>query len=90
MNQHVEYYSEGRSGVIMYNDDFGCIKMHYEFGGGNCVAIIFLPDENEWANLLQVKNKNEVLTFIAKQVIHDQAPHCHYMISDKFIEIFRD
>ena len=89
MKKLLEYYSEGRSGYIHYKEDSGCLKMYYEFGGGNCVAIIFLPAENEWGEFIKDEKRNEVITYIARKVIEDQAPNCHYRISEDFIEILR-
>lgn len=89
MKKQVTYFSEGRSGHILYKEDTGCLKMYYEFGGGDCVAIIFLPDDKEWGEFSGGEKRNEVLTFIANQVIKDQAPNCSYRITERFIEIFR-
>ncbi len=89
MNQQLSYFSQGRSGNILYKDELGSIKLYYEFGGGDCVAIIFLPDYNEWSETWEKDTWNEVLAFIAKQVISDQAPDCHFRIGEASIEIFR-
>ncbi len=89
MNQQLSYFNQGRSGNILYKDEFGSIKLYYEFGGGDCVAIIFLPDYNEWSETWEKDTWNEVLAFIAKQVISDQAPDCHFRIGETSIEIFR-
>lgn len=91
MKQRLEYVSQGRGGSLIYKDNDGQIRFYYEFGGGNCVAIIFIPSEAEWADQTgrPIAERNAILDFIAAQAITDQAPGCYYKISDNSIELFR-
>lgn len=91
LHQKLSYISLGRGGYVIYHDDQGEIKFDYEFGGGDCVAIIFVPEPYHWHNLTG-RNEGErlqILTFVAEQAIRDQAPGCRYEISDKFIELWK-
>jgi formylmethanofuran dehydrogenase subunit D len=72
MEQKLEYLNEGRGGYVVYKDGQGDIKLFFEYGGGNCVAIIYVPTIAEWSN----------------KAIKDQAPQSYYEISDTCIEIF--
>ena len=85
----VRYIDKGREGYVVYSDEKGGLELYIEFGGSNCLAIIHLPTDNEWAMANRgATSKKEMAEFIAQQVIKDKAPGCHYTISDKWIEIF--
>lgn len=91
MNQQVQYINQGRGGTIIYKDDNGSINLSFEFGGGDCVVIIFVPTAANWIKETSRKTEERlpILNFIAAQCINDQAPHCYYELSDNWIEIFR-
>lgn len=90
MEQKLEYINEGRGGYIVYKDKISEIKLFFEYGGGNCVAIIYVPTTSEWTNKtkLPITERNSILTFVAEQAIKDQAPKGYYELSDTYIEIF--
>jgi hypothetical protein len=85
-----KYTSQGRTGYILYEDQLGHLKLNYEFGGGNCLAIIYIPAVQEWTSATSrpLSERTPLLNAIAEQAIIDQAPNCSYIISDRFIEIF--
>jgi hypothetical protein len=91
LEQKLEYLNEGRGGYIIYKDKLGDIELFFEYGGGNCVAIIYVPTINEWENKTKrpLTQRQTVLTFVAEQSIKDQAPNSYYVLSDICIEIFR-
>ena len=82
MQQKLEYINEGRGGYVVYKDKKNELKVFYEFGGGNCIVIIYVPSIAEWVNKtkINVDERERVLTFIAEQSIKDQAPSCNYKI----------
>lgn len=88
----LEYISNGRCGSVIYKDDQGDIKFYYEFGGGKCVAIIFVPPVNDWTvqTKRNLSERNEILTFVAEQTIKDQSPNSYFEISENSIEIFSE
>ncbi|MFN7117410.1 MAG: hypothetical protein ACK4TA_11465 [Saprospiraceae bacterium] len=90
MSKKVTYSQNGRGGTIKYEDGETVIPLDWEFGGGNCVVIIFVPTEMQWekATGLPLSERSNILEFVAQQVIHDQAPNSRYEISDPWIEIF--
>ena len=90
VQQRLEYKNEVGSGYVVYKDQQGEIKFFFEFGGGNCIAIIYVPTENEWAikTKRSVIDRQQILSYVANQVIKDQAPNCYYKLSDHWIEIF--
>ena len=50
MEQKLVYINEGRGGYVVYKDGRADIKLFFENGGVNCVAIIYVPTSNEWTN----------------------------------------
>lgn len=90
MEQKLEYINQGRGGYVVYKDGQGDIKLFFEYGGGNCVAIIYVPTINEWTKKTNrpVTERQAILTFVAGQSIKDQAPNSYYELSDTCIEIF--
>lgn len=91
MPQQVDYINQGRGGTIVYTDDAGTFKLSFEFGGGDCVVIIFVPTPANWTKETNrsLGERKPVLSYIAEQCIRDQAPHCNFQLSDNWIEISR-
>jgi len=91
MEQKLEYINKGRGGYVVYKDEQTEIKMEFEYGGGNCVAIIYIPTIALWGNKTKkpVSDRQQILTFIVEQSIKDQAPNSRYVISEDCIEIFK-
>ncbi len=89
LHQKLSYISLGRGGYVIYQDEYCEIKFDYEFGGGDCVAIIFVPEPQHWHQQTgrDESERLQILTSVAEQAIRDQAPGCRYDISDKFIEL---
>ena len=90
MEQKLEYINQGRSGYVIYKDGRNDIKLFFEYGGGNCVAIIYVPTIKEWTSNTNrpLKERLAILTFVANQVIQDKSPNGYYELSDTCIEIF--
>lgn len=90
MKPKLEYINQGRSGYVVYQDGQGEIKLYFEFGGENCVAIISVPTTEEWT--IKTKRpttvRQTILTFVAEQAIKDQSPNSYYNITETGVEIF--
>ena len=79
---HVGYKSIGRGGkVILYRND-RTVQFDYEFGGGDAVAIVYIPTEEHWVSQtgIPIEERNETLTFLAKRILRDQVPDGKYFI----------
>lgn len=87
----LEYTQDGRGGSIDYKE--GDIKIHFdwEFGGGNAVVIIYIPENHQWEAWTgtPLSRRDEILEFVCRQVIRDQAPGCVYRIYSNSISIIR-
>ena len=90
MEKKLEYIHEGRGGYVVYKDGQDDIKLFFEYGGGNCVAIIYVPTIDEWTIKTNrpLVDRNAILTFVAEQTIKDKAAKSYYELSDTCIEIF--
>jgi len=89
MKKKVQYTNKGRYGYVLYTEGDSVIQLYYEFGGGNCVAIINVPEIHEWeqSTQLPLADREKVLRFIAEQVVKDQTRHGTYRLTDNTIEI---
>jgi hypothetical protein len=86
---HVTYENQGRAGnVIFYRDDVK-LSFWYEFAGGNTLAFIDVPREENWLAVtgLPLEDRLPILNFIGKRVIRDQATGYRYEIRDDAIYI---
>jgi hypothetical protein len=90
MEQKLEYIDEGRVGYVVYKDGQTDINFFFEYGGDNCVVIIYVPTVNEWTNKTNrpIAERSSILIFVAEQAIKDQAPKSYYELSDTCIGIF--
>lgn len=71
----------GRAGQVQFTDDDGSLVMDYEFGGGNCIAIVNLPSEESWeAQGRRADQRSVFFHQLGHQLIKDQAPHGHFTI----------
>lgn len=88
--QRVKYLSNGRSGQVLYEGRGASFTMYYEFGGGNVVASISIPDAQHWENEtgLSPAYREEVLNFIGKQVVKDQTKQGSFQIEGNWLVIY--
>jgi hypothetical protein len=72
----------GRSGSIKYIEGANVVKFDYEFGGGNCIAIIFGPKEKHWdaAYPWASGRQDQIFTDMSNEVIAQRASGCHAKI----------
>jgi hypothetical protein len=89
MKKKVEYTNNGRYGYVIYKEGESVLQCYYEFGGGNCVAIINVPSIDEWekSTRLPLADRDRILRCIAEQVVKDQTLHGTYRLTDATIEI---
>jgi len=70
----ISYSSNGRYGHVHYQSPETTFALYFEFGGGNCVACINIPDTDTWEaeTSLPLARRESVLQFIGQQVVKDQ------------------
>jgi hypothetical protein len=88
-NPHIDYSQTGRGGTLTYIAGKTRINFDWEFAGGNGVAIIFIPEEKYWEAQTRtpLSARQEILEFVAKEVVEAKAPNCIYRITDGYIDI---
>ena len=89
--QQLIYINQGRGGTVIYKDEISEIKFDFEFGGGNCVAIIFTPTSGVWeySTKRKLAERNAILQFVAEQSLRDQVSNGYYEVYDNYIELYR-
>jgi hypothetical protein len=91
MRQKLFYTNNGRSGYVIYKDDIGELSFYFEFGGGNCIAVIDLPSVNKWENVTKrpVAERDAIINFVGRQAVNDQAHGGYYKLTEAAIEIYK-
>ena len=91
MTKKLSYISMGRGGTVLYKDDVGEVKFDYEFGGNNCVAIIFVPTPAAWVQHTNrpLEERDAIIEYVAQTALRDQVSNGYYQISDNYIELFK-
>lgn len=91
MNRTITIETSGRGGTIRYKDDAGSIPFDWEFGGQDCIAIIFLPTPAQWEKAYQrsPEEAQQIVEFVAAETIRQKAPGCVSRISDRWIDIMK-
>lgn len=89
--QQLSYINNGRGGTVIYKDDISEIKFDFEFGGGNCVAIIFTPTPDEWeySTKRKFEERDAIIQFVAEQSLRDQVAGGYYSLYDSYIELYK-
>jgi hypothetical protein len=91
-NARLTYQDMGRGGTIWFENDDTRFDMWWEFGTGDTLAFIDIPNKKLWESRtkLPLEQRDSILQFIAEQVAADQASGTNrYLIDDSFISILR-
>jgi hypothetical protein len=78
MDRAVTILSRGRAGTVVYREDGNRLDCHWEFGGGEVVAIVQCGDAEHWArhHPWAHARRPEILRFLADEVTRQKAPDC--------------
>ncbi len=92
-HQHarLEYETEGRGGTIIFRHGPDTIRFYWEFGGGNAIALIFVPTEDQWEahTGLPLSERQPILDFVGARTVADKASGCRYELNGNCLEILR-
>lgn len=68
------YSGHGPSGYVHCQSAETTFELYYEFGGGDCVATLYVPGPENWEKQtkLPLEKREEVLSFIGRQVVKHQ------------------
>lgn len=83
-------YTEGRDGYVVYQDEKGLMKLYFEFGGGDCVAIVHFPTAEEWAKIDQRTSaeRRPVMEWIAGELLRTEMKGGSYLLKEDCIEFY--
>lgn len=87
----VQISQDGRSGRIFLTLASGSHQFSWEFGGGDCIAIIDVPDPAQWPKIpaLASHPRADLLQWLADEVARRQCPNARIVVGDRWIE-FRE
>jgi len=89
---HVSYAQEGRGGYVIFHREDLVLRWWWEFGGSeDVVAIISIPTAEKWeaSTRIPLAERQEVLDFVGRRVVRDQAFGGSYSIGEQDILIRR-
>lgn len=86
-----EYTQDGRGGKIYYAENDLSMEFYWEFGGGNAVVVIDIPEEKYWEAQTKtpLAERYGFLSRMTERVIQDKAPGCHFQMYSNSISILR-
>lgn len=89
-SRRIEYLSEGRTGYVIYIEGELQLRFYYEFGGGNCIAVIDIPATEQWEahTKLPLSRRDDIIDFMATTVKNQQASGSRVKITDTAISFF--
>jgi hypothetical protein len=73
-SRRVEYGPGGRGGNLYYVDAETRIEFWWEFGGGDCIAFIDIPNAEQWEKRTgtPISERDDIVAFVAETVLRDQ------------------
>lgn len=82
----VTFASYGREGEAVYREGTKELRFYMEFGGGDVVFYLNIPDDHVWKSAgFDENEKSEIITYVAEETRDKQASSCNYEIGDREI-----
>jgi hypothetical protein len=74
----VDVEARGPSGSIYYKEQSAVIEFYWEFGGGDVVMIIWIPDSSAWDSQYPwaAGRRLEIIDRMTQEVIRQKLPTC--------------
>jgi hypothetical protein len=84
----LQFAQDGRCGQVMVTLDSGRHAFAWEFGGGDCIAIVDVPSAEHWDRVAALGSlpRSEFLHALAQEIGRHQCPGARYVISARAIE----
>lgn len=90
--REVKYENQGRGGYAIFVEGLKSIKFEMEYGGGDCIFILYIPSAEKWETHTDfpLKEREEIIKFVADRVLRDQttSSDAYYKISETDIAYF--
>ncbi|HWR32712.1 MAG TPA: hypothetical protein VN451_04275 [Chitinophagaceae bacterium] len=89
-SRRIEYEGNLRAGSVIYIDRDTRISFYNEMGGGNCLAYIIVPKEEEWEAQTNtpLARRKDILEYVASAVQAQQASNCYFEIKENEIGFY--
>lgn len=89
-SRKIEYSGTLRDGQVIYIDIDTRIEFSNEMGGGNCMAFINIPTEEQWeaATKTPLERRKDILEYVAAAVQSQQASNCNFEIRENEIGFY--
>lgn len=88
----VKYENQGRGGYAIFVEGLKSIKFEMEYGGGDCIFILYIPSSEKWEThtAFSLRDRDEIIKFVAERVLRDQttSSDAYYKISETDIAYF--
>lgn len=86
----LSFVSHGREGEVIYNEGLKQIRFYMEFGGGDVVFYLTIPNKAEWEERtgFSLSKREAIINFVAKGTLEKQAPSCLYKINENDIVFY--
>lgn len=90
--KYLKYINNGKEGHVIYGDGDIELKFSYELAVGRSIAVIYIPTVDSWYNKTgtTTDERQEIIEFIARQAIKDQAPKATYELYDNCINLLQE
>ncbi|MGV3711326.1 MAG: hypothetical protein ACO1Q7_21070 [Gemmatimonas sp.] len=78
MSYRVEISEDGRLGQVRYSEGLTASVFYWEFGGGDTIASISVPTEQQWAKETPwpLERRDEILQRVAAETIRQKCAGC--------------
>ena len=86
---HVGYAGNSQSGEVIFYRNDRLLKFPYTAGSKDVLVVIEVPSPDQWPRStgLNEKERDQILAFIGRRVVEDQAPGGSYQVFSDRIEI---
>jgi hypothetical protein len=86
----VRIEQDGRGGAIVVTLPAGEMRWWWEFGGGDCLAFVHVPDGEQWESdpRLRAYPRAAFLAELGAHIAARQCPGARIVVGERFIEFY--
>jgi hypothetical protein len=91
ITRRLEYVSHGREGEVIYIEGEKSIRFLMEPGAYDCLFYLNIPAEADWEKTTNfpLSEREDIISFVAKETQRDQASSCDFKISENEIAYYK-
>jgi hypothetical protein len=78
----VSIEKKGRSGQVRVAIEGQCVQLDWEFGGGDCIAFVVVPDPERWLGTAPYSAypRSDFLNGLAREIARQECPGARFEI----------